>query len=252
MTAVQDIFSALNAFAPVATAEDYDNPGLLIGDGGAPVSRILVALDPSLRVVREALDRGADLIVTHHPFPFRGMKRFVAGDPDAEKLALLLRAGISLISMHTNLDLAEGGVNDALASALGLSDIRRCADAPLLRLGETAEPEAPEDFCRRVRAALSAPGLRAVCGSRPIRRVMVGGGSCSEFLPLAADAADAFVTADCRHHAFLEAEERGLTLVDAGHFATEATVLPCLRRLVALPGVEVLPSVCDRDPVIFF
>ncbi|MBR6556676.1 MAG: Nif3-like dinuclear metal center hexameric protein [Clostridia bacterium] len=250
---VQEIFELLNAFAPVERAEEYDNPGLLVGDGGAEVRRILVALDPSMRVVEEARERGADIIVTHHPFPFTGMKRFVCGDPAADKLSLLLKSGISLIAMHTNLDRAAGGVNDALAETLGLNGIAPAEESGLIRKGELGESIAPEEFCREVKAKLCAPGVRAVCGSRPIRRVWVGGGSCSEFLAAAVrGGADAFVTADCRHHAFLDAEEWGITLVDAGHFATEAVVLPRLRKLLAPSGAEILASESDRDPVIHF
>ncbi len=250
---VQEIFDLLNAFAPVETAEGFDNPGLLVGNGDAEVRRVLVALDPSMRVVCEAQERGADLIVTHHPFPFVGMKRFVCGDPAADKLSLLLKSGISLIAMHTNLDRAAGGVNDALAETLGLNGIAPAEESGLIRKGELGESIAPEEFCREVKAKLGASGVRAVCGSRPIRRVWVGGGSCSEFLGAAHRAgADAFVTADCRHHAFLDAEELGITLVDAGHFATEAVVLPRLRELLAPSGAEILAAACDRDPVIHF
>lgn len=250
---VQEVFDLLNAFAPVETAEDFDNPGLLVGDGRAEVRRILVALDPSLRVVKEALARGADLIVTHHPFPFAGMKRFLCGDPAADKLSLLLKGGISLISMHTNLDRAAGGVNDALAEALGLANITTAEESGLIRAGELRGSLSPEEFCREVKAKLCAPGVRAVCGKGDIRRVWVGGGSCSEFLGAARRAgADAFVTADCRHHAFLDAEELGMTLIDAGHFATEAVVLPCLRERLALSGAEILAAESDRDPVIYF
>ena len=250
---VREIFDLLNAFAPVETAEGFDNPGLLVGNGDAEVRRVLVALDPSMRVVCEAQERGADLIVTHHPFPFVGMKRFVCGDPAADKLSLLLKSGISLIAMHTNLDLAAGGVNDALAEALGLTDIAVAEESGLIRTGELCESLSPEEFCRAVKAKLCAPGVRAVCGKRPVRRVWVGGGSCSEFLGAAHRAgADAFVTADCRHHAFLDAEELGMTLIDAGHFATEAVVLPRLRELLAASGAEILASESDRDPVIYF
>jgi len=250
---VQEIFELLNAFAPVERAEEYDNPGLLVGDGEAQVRRVLVALDPSLRVVREAVERGVDLIVTHHPFPFTGMKRFLCGDPAADKLSLLLKNSISLIAMHTNLDLAAGGVNDALAEALGLTDIAAAEESGLIRTGELCESLSPEEFCRAVKAKLCAPGVRAVCGKRPIRRVWVGGGSCSEFLAAAVrGGADAFVTADCRHHAFLDAEEWGITLVDAGHFATEAVVLPRLREWLKESGAEILTSESDRDPVIYF
>ena len=226
---------------------------MLVGNGDAEVRRVLVALDPSMRVGCEAQERGADLIVTHHPFPFAGMKRFVAGDPAADKLAVLLKGGIALISMHTNLDRAVGGVNDALAETLGLNGIAPAEESGLIRKGELGESIAPEEFCREVKAKLGASGVRAVCGKRPIRRVWVGGGSCSEFLAAAVqDGADAFVTADCRHHAFLDAEELGITLIDAGHFATEAVVLPCLRKLLLPGGAEILASESDRDPVIHF
>ena len=118
MPKVSDVFAFLNQLAPVEYAMSYDNVGLLVGDGDAHVSRILVALDITDAVICEAVKIGAELIVSHHPVIFEPMKRIVAGDITANHVIALLQNRISAICMHTNLDAARGGVNDMLAGVL--------------------------------------------------------------------------------------------------------------------------------------
>ena len=115
MTELKEIYGYLKELAPLELAEDWDNPGLLV-DCGRPVGRVLTCLDITGPVVREAQEKGCDLVVSHHPVIFRPLKALQEGQVPC----LLLKAGISAICMHTNLDAAEGGVNDVLAKKLGL------------------------------------------------------------------------------------------------------------------------------------
>lgn len=256
---VQQIFDRLCTFAPLSFADGYDNPGLLAGDPAAEVRRVCVALDVTLPVLREAEELGADLLLTHHPFPFRGIKSLVGPLPDTQKLRLLLERSMALICMHTNLDRAQGGVNDALAAALGLQQVQPLAssgDLPgapcLLRIGTLPEPLLPEHFFALVRESLGCRGLRAVSAGRPIRRVAVGGGACGGLFSAAAAAgADAFVVGDGDYHDMLSAAELGLTLTEAGHFATEAPVRAVLADLVRELGPETVVCKSDADPVLF-
>ncbi len=258
MTLVSDVLAELSALAPLSFADADDPVGLRVGDAGAPVRAALVALDPSERVLSEAIERGADLVVTHHPFPYRLPDAILRGDPEADKLALCLSAGLNLIAMHTNLDRAGGGVNDALAAALGLSEITShpCADdgpgmPPLLRAGLLPEALSPAEFAELVKRRLGLSALRARLADRPVRRVCVCGGAGGRFLAdAAACGADAYVTGDVKHFTFTEAAERGLTLLDATHFATEKPICAVLsaRLRKAFPALSILDSERDADP----
>ena len=251
MYTVADIVRAMDVIAPLCTQLDWDNSGLLVGDPAKGVERVLVALDATLSVIEKAEEVGAGLIVTHHPIIFRPVKRFLAGEPAYEAAV----RGIAVYSAHTCYDMAEAGVNAALADALGLRG--RCplweerpGDAAGRRLGVAGE--LPCGMCREELAAWveEALGLGAgyvrwpgEAGAEVITRVAVCGGAGADYLLEAiALGCQAYITGDVRHHEFLEAERLGLLLMDAGHGATEAIAMPQLQKQLsaALPGVQVL------------
>ena len=154
--------------------------------------------------------------------------------------------------MHTNLDAAQGGVNDALASALGLQDAAPAAEGGIARIGTLPEAMALPGFLARVKNALRPNGLRYVDGGRPIRKAAVGGGACGDFLwEAAALGCDAFVTADLKYNHFLDAGALGLTVIDAGHFPTEDVVCPVVVRYLRekFPGVQVEKSAVHREVI---
>lgn len=252
MLTVRDVLNALWQIAPAHYQEDWDNIGLLCGRAGAPVTRVLVALDPSPAVAEEAKSRGCELVVTHHSLIFGGLKAAADTQAAGERVLACAERGLAVISMHTNLDCAPGGVNDVLAARLGLENVTVLEDgetAGLVRIGEIAACE-PAAFAARVRQALDCPGLRFVDGGRPVRRVAVGGGACAGFAErVLAAGCDAFVTADLKYHEFCDAAQRGLTLVDAGHYETENPVCEVLaaRLQAALPALAVLRSEVHRD-----
>lgn len=346
---IKEILYKIDEIAPFALAEGYDNTGLLVGDENAEVAGVLLALDCTPEVIRRAEESGANLIVTHHPVLFDPVKRL----PANSLIYRLAAAGIAVISAHTNLDIAPGGVNDCLAEKLGLGNIRglsavsrrafqkisvfvpeshaaqvreamaaagagrlgsysgcaamtgvtgtflpgpgahptlgqvgrqetvpeikvemicSAADAEraveamkrvhpyempaydifedtavfdtffIGRIGELAAPLEPAAFAAFVKEALDAPSVRYVEGNRPVKRVALCSGSGGEYLcdSLAAGA-DAFVTAEVKHHVFLEAERQEITLLDAGHFSTEDVVVEPLRSMLssAFPGIPV-------------
>ena len=253
---VQNVLEALWTLAPARYQESWDNIGLLLGRRDAPVTRVLVALDPTRAVAEEAARLGCELVVAHHPLIFAGLKAATDADPVGARVLAYAAHGIAVIGMHTNLDCAPGGVNDRLAGLLGLRQVRVLDDgetAGLLRLGEVAPRELP-DFAAFVKRALGCPGLRYVSGGRPVCRVAVGGGSCGDMFPKVLDAGcDTFVTADVKYHQFCDAAEAGLNLIDAGHFETEdpvCTVLASHLR-VYVPELEVLRSKAHRDCIRF-
>lgn len=263
MAIVADILKFLEVLAPGYMKMDWDNVGLLCGSAAAPVTRVLVALDPFEGVCREAADWGAELIVTHHPLIFHPQKAITDDTSLGRSIRLLCRENISAINAHTNLDCAPGGVNDLLAATLGLEAVSvlnpagvddRGREWGLLRRG-TVETQPLMDFLAHVKAALGCPGLRYADGGKPVRHVAVGGGACGDLLEEAARAGcDTFVTADLKYNRFWDARDLGLNLIDAGHFWTENPVTTFLAREIAaaFPEITVKISESHTDCVKFY
>ncbi len=360
MYTVADYYAAIDSFAPFALQESWDNSGLLIGSPEQPAECALLALDATAAVIEEAGARGRALVVSHHPIIF---EKLSAVSADSMVYAAI-RAGVGVLCAHTNLDIARGGVNDALAARLELSDIdileqtresypfkivtfvpfgqaeavceamaaagagrqgsyagaAWCADGegrfmPLAgaqpavgtvgRLERVAErriemlaaPGALEGVLSALRAAhpyeepaidvlqtrtgphreglgrvgglpmplspsalaayaadkLGVEGVRFTSGGGEICRVAVCGGAGGGFVgAAAAKGAQALIVGEARHSHLLEAKARGLTLIDAGHYATEAVVLPVLlqRLREALPGADIAIAHGDANPML--
>ena len=264
MTTVTDILHFIETIAPPYMAEGWDNVGLLCGRGSKPVTKILVALDPFDTVIDEAIELGADLIVTHHPLIFGEEVKAVNEDTETGRCLLkLMEHGIAAINAHTNLDMAPGGVNDVLAGKLALVNVgvinpsgldESGREWGLLRRGEV--PEQPMDaFLNRVKTLLGCEGLRYVNSGKPVRHVAVGGGSCAGAIhEVLAAGCDTFVTADVKYNQFRTAYELGLNLIDAGHFHTENPTMPIVAEKLrkAFPEVEVLFSEKHHDCMMFY
>ncbi len=228
----------MDAFAPPETAADYDNVGLLLGDDREALTGVVLSLDCTRAALQTALRTGANLILTHHPIIFHPLKSVTA---DALPYALL-RAGISVFAAHTNLDKAAGGVNDCLAAALGLQDVRPFGspdDPQAGRIGSLPQGTDAAAFATAVQAALG--GRVRYTGEGKIRTVAVCSGSGADLLPDARNAgADAFVTGDVKHAALQSAAAQNFILLDAGHFETEDVMLEplCARLRAAFPTVS--------------
>ncbi len=254
MTTVREIENFLYSWAPRELAESWDNVGLLVGDPEAAVERVLVALDITPQVAEEALERGCQLIVAHHPVmncAWHPVQTVRADDRQGRTLTALLRGGVAAICMHTNLDAAEGGVNDILAEKLGLTQPEMLTEEKIGRIG-TLKCEIPlVEFTHSVIELLGCNGLRYVDAGRPVHRVAVGGGACGCYIPQAVAAGcDTFVTSDLKYNDFLDTE--GLNLIDAGHFPTENVVCPALRDRLqrVFPAVDVLCSTSHSREII--
>lgn len=258
MTTVNEVFAFLQEKAPFELQEDFDNAGFLVGRGSGSVSKILVALDITEQVVQEAAEQGAQLIVSHHPVIFGGIRSVTDRTPGGRVLLSLIECGISAICAHTNLDAVAGGVNDTLALRLGLTEISQLKQSGvdgqgrpygIGRVGCVPE-QSLYDFAMAVKQLLGSNGVRLVDGGKPVRKVAVGGGSCGGMLgdALAQDC-DTFVTSDVKYNHFLDARAMGLNLIDAGHFPTENVVCPVLRDWLAarFPSVSVAVSQRHRE-----
>ena len=258
MTTVADILNFIEGIAPPYMKMDWDNCGLLCGRRNKEVRKILVALDPFRNVVQEAIDQGADLIITHHPLIFRNPLMAVSDNNETGRLVLeLMEHGIAAINAHTNLDLAPGGVNDVLAQTLGLQEIKiinPIDNYGLLRCGTVAE-QPLSAFLSSVKTNLRCDGLRYVDAGKAVRKVAVGGGSCADEMLDALEAGcDTFVTADVKYNQFRTAFELGLNLIDAGHFHTENPTMPVLAEKLAtqFPNITVEISKNHSDCMKFF
>ncbi len=232
---VKDVIALLESWAPLEFAEEWDNCGFQVGDPFQEVKKVVVALDITGPLLEFARGAGADLVVTHHPAIFSPLRKIDLSTPHTRLLAGFLRYGISIISMHTNLDAALGGVNDILAKRLGLDDTRPLLPNPgsgddgvgLGRIGVLKGPTDAGQFLKNVSHLLDNPSL-FYAGPLDIEVHAVGlcGGSGSSLFEAALDAGvDAFVTGEVKHSIARLAEEAGVLVVDAGHFHTEYPVV---------------------------
>lgn len=257
---VGNVYDFLQEKAPVALQMDFDNAGFLVGRAGQSVHQVLVALDVIQPVIREAKERGAQLIVSHHPVIWGGAKSVTDQTLTGRRLLELIENRISVICAHTNLDAVSGGVNDALALRLGLSEIGQLhqdgvdGQGRAYGIGRTGlvPKQNLYDFAQAVKELLGARGVRLVDGGKPVRRVAVGGGACGGMLADAiAAGCDTFVTADVKYDSFLDAKALGLNLIDAGHFPTEQVVCPVLRDWIAQRFPQLSVEVSKRHQEIF-
>ena len=260
MTTVGEVYKFLQKKAPFELQEDFDNAGFLVGRERTQVSKILVALDITEQVVEEAAEQGVQLIVAHHPVIFGGVRSVTDRTVTGRVLLSLAEQGIAAICAHTNLDAVEGGVNDALALRLGLTDIEQLKQKGVDGQGRaygigrvgfvTQRPL--YDFAMGVKRLLGSNGLRLVDGGKPVRKVAVGGGACAGMLDeVLAKECDTFVTSDVKYNHFLDAKAQGLNLIDAGHFPTEDVVCPVLRDWLAEQFPQVSVSVSKRHHEVF-
>lgn len=261
MPTVHEIEEELFLLAPRDLAASWDNVGLLVGEPDREVGRVLVALDVTPDVVREAVHGAYDLIVAHHPvmnvhWHEHEMQTLRADTRLGRLLMELVKNGVSVICMHTNLDAAQGGVNDTMAARLGLDEVELLGDEEGVgRIGVLPAPMTLMEFLSLVRKRLRPNGIRFAAGGKNVRRVAVGGGACGDFFIKAiARDCDTFVTADVKYNQFLDASAQGLNLIDAGHFPTEDVVCPILigRLEERFPGLTVGKSVSHREIIQYY
>lgn len=268
---VADVLHAMEELWPAALAESWDACGMVVGRPEATVSRIHWAVDPVSAVVAEAVEQGADMLITHHPLLLRGVTSVAGTGFKGDVVHTLIENGCALVTAHTNADAAVGGVSDAIAEVLGLGSLRpltRAADGTaeegIGRVGELESPMTLQAFAERVHLNLPAvaSGVRVAGDPQALVRTVAvcGGAGDSLFDAVRAADADVYVTADLRHHPASEAREAALLgdgrpyLVDVSHFAGEWLWLPAgaqaLERRLAEDGftVQMAVSALVTDP----
>ena len=228
---VGDIANALEKRASSHLAETWDNPGLQVGSLSQKIQKILFSLDASVQALQEATKIGAQLLLTHHPLILAPLSCVISDRYPDMVLIEAVKRDISILSAHTNLDRARGGINDMLADLFGLSDVEvlEKSDKPheegigLGRIGQLPKAQKLSKFITKIKADLALDSVAFVGSEQAeVRRVAVVGGSGGSLIALAKrSGAHVLVTGDLRHHEVLEAKHLGLAVIDAGHFHTE-------------------------------
>jgi dinuclear metal center YbgI/SA1388 family protein len=260
MSTVGELCVFLEAFAPAALAAEWDNVGLLVGDRAQKVERVMTCLTVTPDVALEAVNERVDLIVTHHPLPFRPLKRLTADEPAGRILLDLIRAGVAIYSPHTAFDSAGSGINQQLAEGLGLANIQPLEHADGLtpgvgsgRYGELPKWETLGQMAGRVKQFLRTTAVAAVGDLQmPVSRVAIACGSAAEFLEKAlGSGCQVFVTGEARLHTCYDAGARGMGLLLAGHYASERFGVERLAEVLGrqFGGLVVWASRQERDPI---
>lgn len=264
MPTVRDIAELMDTIAPLDLAEEWDNVGLLLGDVQNDVDRVLTCLTLTPDVAREAIDKQAGMIVSHHPILFRPVQRLTADSSEGRMLLDLIAAGIAVYSPHTGYDSAVEGINQQLAEMFQLKQIAplrpdvnvETDDAVAIgagRYGTLGKPTQLSELIETIKRQLKIDSLQFVGSDLAmVERVGIACGSAAEFLSDAARAGcQLFITGEARFHSALEAVSLDMNMVLVGHYASER---PAVERLAdtistALPQLTVWPSESESDPI---
>ena len=249
MVKAAEILNYINEIAPFDTAMGFDNVGLLIGNAEQTSETVLLALDVTSEVTEEAVSAGAKIIISHHPIIFTPLKSIETNSIPY----LSVKNDITVISAHTNLDIADGGVNDTLAESVGvLSDSK--TDSECLLIGELKNELRSEEFAMKIKGALSSRGLRYTDRIGKIKKVGIScGAGGGNIFQAASEGVDAFVTGEIKHHEILFASERNIAVFDIGHFRSEDIIIPKLAFILGkkFPHTLFKQAESDKDKIMY-
>lgn len=251
MAQVIDIYKALDELAPFSAQESWDNSGILVGCKSSEVRKIMLTLDITCETAREAHEIGADLVISHHPVIFSPLKKLDSTSP----AVILSRYNINAICMHTNFDIASGGMNDILCRKLGLVPNKGEVLIESENLGRVCSLSSPSDIpsvAKSVKKALECRVVRYNDTGKKVSRIGICSGSgASYYLDALEKNCDLLITGDIKHHEFIEAQNAGLALIDAGHFYTENIFQETVKAflLSKIPDLEIVFSQRNVDIV---
>ena len=249
-----EVAQIVERFAPLETAAEWDNSGFCIGSPDTEIKGVLVGFDCTPELIREAVDRGANMVITHHPLIFRGVKKISPDTFLGSVITLAIKHDIVVYSAHTNADKAVGGVNSLMAERLGLRDCTVLAADGFGLVGNLPEAMGAEDFIAFVKERFS---LKAVRCSRPVEgpvsRVALCSGSGASLLQDAlSSGAQAYICGDLSYHLFFA--EEGFMLLDIGHFESEIDIVDKLISVLEekIRTFAILRTKQDNNPVYYF
>ncbi len=259
---IVNVVSALERFAPLPLQESYDNAGLQVGLTEAEVSGALLCLDVTEQVVDEAIEKGCNLIVSHHPLIFHKLS-CVSDENYVQRIVIkAIKNDIAIVSMHTNMDNARGGVNFKIAEKLGLQNVDFACPTTMVNgvegaslvMGHYAEPVAADDLILQLRKTFETECVK--CNQllrRPIRNVAICGGAGSFLIDDAIKAgADAFITGEAHYHDFFGLEQR-IQIAVIGHYQSEQFTMEIFREIIEkeCPGVKCYTTRINTNPIIY-
>jgi dinuclear metal center YbgI/SA1388 family protein len=260
VTIIKDVCGFLDSFAPTRLAEEWDNVGLLVGDPTGQAEQVMTCLTVTPESAEEAIAKQVDLIVSHHPLPFRPLKRLTTDSTASRLIWNLVRAGVSIYSPHTGFDSASEGINQSLGERLGMQEI-----VPLVpikddpqglgagRIGKLASSQRLSEFVESVKSSFGLEGIQVVGDlDDSVEAIAVACGSGGSFLEKARRAkCDTFVTGEATFHTCLEAKANHISLVLLGHYASERFAVESLAGQIAkmFSDANVWASHQESDPL---
>lgn len=236
-----EIINLMEEYASSSIAESWDNVGLILGDENRHIEKILVALDINDEVIDEAISLGCDLIITHHPLIFKGIKKINSSDITGRRIIKLIKNNIAVYTAHTNLDIAKNGTNETFAKLLGLTNIEvifntENSNLGIGRKGEFKEEITFYDLIQKVKNITNLKNL-TVTGNleKSVKNIAIctGSGGEADFIIRAKNEnCDAYITGDIKYHNSQIAQDLGLCLIDATHYASEVLIIPIICQYI--------------------
>ena len=245
----KELYQKFAEVIPEHLRESWDNDGIMCcADGSSEVYRVLVALDVTEEIVDYAIERGFDLIVSHHPLIFKPISSLDEENHISRKLIKLVCSGISVFSFHTRADKLVGGVNDRLAEILGIEEVAPFGEDGLGRIGTIEEPMELQDFAYRVKQLCGSDIIRYADGFNDVYRVAVVGGDGKGYVKAAIEAgADTYISGRIGYNVMEEAAEMGINLIEAGHFFTEQHITEFFRELLIDFDPNIYVEIADSN-----
>ena len=257
---LREIINSIESVAPRSAQEEWDNSGMQVGDTERDITSVLLTTDITETVVSEAITRDCQLIISHHPLLFHGLKQVCGQTPQARIVEMAIKNNIAIYSAHTSLDSVIGGINTRLADKLGVVDYRILVvsnqssavseQTGLGVIGRLEKPMKYTDFIAMVREKLDATYVRYTRPAKEmVETVALCGGAGSEFIAEAiTQGADVYLTADCKYHEFQDADGQ-IGLVDIDHWISERYAREIFKDILTPLGVKCMISEADRTPV---
>ena len=251
---ISDVILRLENYAPLSLAEEYDNVGLMVGDADANFKAALLTLDVDINVAEEAKERGANLIISHHPLIFSPLNRITSDTAEGKCLLYLIKNGIAVYSAHTNLDSAAGGLCDLLATILGLQDTSPMsgvdADTGIGRVGCLPSPLKMDELAEMLMKTFSLSSIRFTGeGDDLVSRVaLCTGGGASLLNDAISSFADVYITGDIKYHNAREAQERGINLLELPHYDSEIIVTRLFEKIL---GDDIKTFISETNKNVF-
>ncbi len=248
---VKELYERLCEYMPEGLRCEWDNDGIMVcPDSDAEVKKVLISLDVTEEIVDYAIERGFDLIISHHPLIFRPVSNITEENHVSRKIIKLIANCISVFSFHTRADIVKGGVNDRLAEIIGLEDAAPFGEDNLGRVGTLREEYELEVFADAVKLALGADTIRVSDGYNTVKRVAVVGGDGKDFVRAAIEAgADTYVSGRLSYNVMEEAAELGINLIEAGHYFTELPITEYFSEIVVSLDADIYAEIADSNMI---